>query len=736
MRGSLCCFFYVIFRLRHITSSSALSISILSRRISPRPRLQVQLVIRGICVFQHTSSAMAMPTPTVSPLPTILIKGSTNVEPDREAGTRNAPIPAQCSWLQKFRFCVSLIIAHWGLISYVPLDIYFRGVSFTKTQQKPKEESASTDSTASQNGLKGTIGQLALHPSLPLLAVCISGSRDIIFYHTRTCRKLQNVQIKLPRIVTGNNGSAVRCSITCLKLSTWNKLAIGLSVGTVWVVEQNLLAMLAAEGVNEDKRLRIQEVKLLPYSSSDISFKFLGPITNLVFPSSADVTSGGDSWLAITTENSGVWIWNERTKQSIRVINTVGINQGCLHWINLSVKQSPAVSTLERNRRLNNSTHRKLENIFGSSALSGLDQYYSSSPEKSTLSSLAKSPTLLPKPRANSLRSSSGVVTLQAPVYDEGSLLIFGTKDGKIQVNKIFHSSRMMNFITSVNFYPAAIAQPTAGTFQSISGPASGEITHLVTQSHQITESSITLPIFVASKSDNSSILHQFSIALLRKQVVKSDLSQVRDTTEAALRSLVNIVLGLIKVRYRWLPRSHPTDPSQGGTITNHMKYSIHLPTRSTTTTAPEKVLLMSACTQPGTDLILTTLRLNQLSSKCVIFAHNQLSATLNPTPVNPLFPIATSLSEPLVPSPSLLRGHYLKQLADAGLYAPASASSSSPRRRQQEARVGMTCVHDIACEGITWGKSERGVSMGAFIYTPASNVDNGVAIGMFEVSI
>lgn len=669
-----------------------------------------------------------MSIPTVSPLPTIRIKGPPDVDPDSKAETRNDQIPARRTWLQTFWFCVGLIIAHWDLISYVPLDIYFR-VMFTKFQQKTNEES---DSTASQNDLQGTIGQLALHPILPLLAVCISGSREIIFYNTGTCNKLQKFQIKLPKIID-ENGSAVRCSITCLKLSTWSKLAIGLSDGTVRVVEQNLRAMLAAEDVDQDKRLSLQEVKLLPCSSSNISFKFIGPITNLVFPSSADVTAGGDSWLAITTESSGVWIWNERTRQSIRVINTVGINQGCLHWISLSVKQSPVVSNLEHNRRLNDSTHRKLGNIFGNSDnLSGLDEYYSSSPGNSTLSSLAKSPTPLPRPRSHSLRSSSSALTLQAPVYDAGSLLIFGTKDGNLQVNKIFHSSRMMHFITSVNFYPAAIAQPT-GTFQSISGPATGEITHLVTQSHQITESSITLPIFVASKGDNSSILHQFSVAVLRKQIVKSDLRQARDTTEVALRSLVNLVLGLNKARYRWLPRSRPTDPAQGS-ITNYIKHFIQLPPSSPTTTTPEKAFLISACTQPSTDLIFTTLRLN-LSSQCVIFAHNQLSATLNPTRVSPLFPIPNSLPEPLVPSPSPLRGHYINQLAEAGLYTPASPSSS-PSRRQQEARVGMTCVHDIACEGITWGKSERGGSVGAFIYTPASSVDNGVAIGMFEVHI
>lgn len=672
-----------------------------------------------------------MSIPTVSPLPTILIKGLPDVDLDRKAETTNAQIPARRSWLQNFWFYVSLVIAHWDLISYMPLDMYFR-VLFTKTQQKPKAESASTDSSASQNSPRVTIGQLTLHPTLPLLAVCISGSREIIFYNTGTCEKLQKFQIKLPKLI-GDNGSAVRCSITCLKLSTWSKLAIGLSDGTVRVVEQNLRAMLAAEDVDDDKRLSLQEVKLLPCSSSDVSFKFIGPITNLVFPSTADVTAGGDSWLAITTENSGVWIWNEKTRQSIRVINTVGINQGCLHWISLSVKQSQVISALERNRRLNDSTHRKLGNIFGTSDnLSGLDEYYSSSPENSTLSNLDKSPTLLPRPRVDSLPSRSGVVALQTPVYDAGSLLIFGTKDGNVQVNKMFHSHRMMHFITSVNFYPAAIAQ-TISTFQSISGPASGEITHLVTQSHQITESSITLPIFVASKGDNSSTLNHFSVTILRKQIVKSDLRQARDITEATLHSLVNLVLGLNKACYRWLPRSRPTDPIQGS-VTNHIEHFIQPPPSSVTKTAPEKAFLISACTQPGTDLILTTLHIND-SSQCVIFTHNHSSAKLYPTRVNPLFPIPTSLSEPLDPFPSSLKGHYIKQLANIGLYTPASPSSVS-NLKQQEARVGMTCVHDITCDGISWGKSERGGSLGAFIYTPASSVDNGVAIGMFEVYI
>lgn len=669
-----------------------------------------------------------MSIPTVSPLPTILIKGPPDVDLDRKVESRNSRILAQRSWLQKFWFYVGLIIAHWDLISYVPLDLYFR-VLFTKTQQKPE---ARTDSTASQNSLQGTIGYLTLHPNLPLLAVCISGSSQIIFYNSGTCKKLQKFQIKLPEII-GDNGSAMTCSITCLKLSTWSKLAIGLSDGTVRVVEQNLRSMLVAEDIDWDKRLHLQEVKLLPCSNSDVNFKFIGPITNLVFPSTADVSAGGDSWLAITTENSGVWIWNEKTRQSIRVINTVGINQGCLHWISLSVKQTPVISALERNRRLNDSTHRKLGTIFGSGDnLSGLDEYYSNSPGDSTLSNLARSPTPLPKAHVDGLRSSSGVVTSEAPVYDAGSIFVFGTKDGNVQVNKMFHSCRMMHFITSVNFYPAAIAQ-TISTFQSISGPASGEITHLVTQSHQITESSITLPIFVASKGDNSSTLNQFSVTLPRKKIVKSDLGQARDITKATLHNFVNLVLSLNNACYRWLPRSRPTDPAQVS-ITNHIEHFIQPTPSSATETAPEKVRLISACSQPGTDLILTTLHINH-SSQCVIFAHNHSSATLRPTRVNPLFPIPTSLSEPLVPSSFPLKGHYIKQLANAGFYTPVSLSSSlSPT--QQEARVGMTCVHDIACEGISWGKGERGNSIGAFIYTPASSVDKGIAIGIFEVYI
>ncbi|MCJ1346067.1 hypothetical protein MMC31_004278 [Peltigera leucophlebia] len=672
-----------------------------------------------------------MSYPIVSPMPTILIKKSPDIDQDGKAETRDTQLPDQHSWLQGFWFFIDLIIAHWNFISYVPIDIYFR-VLFSKPQQNSKANSVSTDSDASQNKLQDIIGQLALHPSLPLLVVCLSESREIIFYNTKTCNQLQKFQIRLPK-VTGKNGSMTRCSITCLKLSSWRKLAIGLSDGTVRVVEQNLRTMLATEEVGEEKKLSLQEVRLLPCSGSDISSKFIGPITNLVFPSNPDVIAGGDSWLAITTEHSGVWIWNEKTRQSVRVINTVGINQGCLHWISLSMKQSQAVSTLERNRRLNDSTHRKLGNIFGSNDnLSGLDEYYSTSLGNSTSSNLAKSPTPLLKHRTNSSLYGSGVVTPQEPVHDPGSLLIFGTKDGNLQVNKIFHSSRMMQSITSVSFYPAAIAQPT-GTFQSTSGLASGEITHLVAQSHQISESSVTLPILVASKGDNSSILHQFTVSVLRKRTVKSNLRHARDNTKAALRSLFNLALGLSKAHYRWLPRSLPTDPTQGS-ITNHIPHFIQLHPISATATKPEKAFLISACTQPGTDLILTTLRLN-LSSQCVIFAQNHLFGTLDPTRVNPLFPMPTRLAEPLVPSPSLLRGHYIKQLADAGLYTPPSTSSSSiSSRRQLEARVGMTCVHDFACDGITWGKTAGGISMGAFIYTPASSVDNGVGIGMFEV--
>lgn len=388
------------------------------------------------------------------------------------------------------------------------------------------------------------------------------------------------------------------------------------------------------------------------------------------------------------------------------------------------MKQSQIGKTIERNRPLNDFTHRKLGSIFGSSDnLAGLDEYYSSPPGNSTSSSLAKSPTPLPKPRTSSFSSTSETETLQELLYDAGSLLIFGSKDGNLQVNKIFHSSRVLQFITSVNVCPAAIAEPT-GTFQSMSGLASGEITHLVMQSHHITEHSITLPIFAAFKGDNSSILHQFSVAVLRKKAVKSNLWKARNITEASLRSFVNLALSLRKAHYRWLPSTDSTE----GSITNHTQHMAKLPPSLASPAVSGKAFLISACAQPGTDLIFTTLHLN-LSSQCVIL---QPSATLNPTRVNPLFPVPTNLAEPLIPSPSGLRGHDADNPADAGLFTPASPSS--PNRRLHEARVGMTCVHDFPCGGIAWGRSVRGGSMGAFLYTPASSVDNGVGVGMFEV--
>ena len=148
--------------------------------------------------------------------------------------------------------------------------------------------------------------------------------------------------------------------MTCLKFAKGNRLAAGLSNGVVHYIEQSLSTMMKTVPRPEDLSVTplTHSIKLLPVQDPGLYIKCIGCTTNLAFsPNLKDQEEG--VWLAIATERSGIWIWNQRSRQALRAVRTGGMSEGCLHWISLegiaTTRPNPAETRIYQDRYLGQS---------------------------------------------------------------------------------------------------------------------------------------------------------------------------------------------------------------------------------------------------------------------------------------------------------------------------------------------------------------------------------------------
>lgn len=686
-----------------------------------------------------------MAIPKISYLPTIVAENPTHVDTDtRSHGvTEESGLPPP-NWLQRLWSILSLIYTHWNQISSIPLDLYL-GALFTRTP--PDCQESTKVSQVVDHGDKSTIGQLALHPILSLLAVCALDSSEVLFYHTETAQFLWKSPVKLPK-TTSNDDATVPSTVACLRFSTANKLAVGLNNGIVCVLEQDLSTrvQLYSHPQKEETTTSYQVINLLPLSSSSINAKYLGRVTNLAFSPTGDIMPNKENCLAIATQKSGVWIWNQNTKQAIRVINTAGVNDDCMHWISLSEGpkelQKPKTPIVEE-KQLGASAIQKFASIFGGAdSLTKLDEYFA--PSTATVSSAVQpSPQALHRATGISSAVSPATGMLRGPSWVEStkshhgeSLLIFGTKTGNIRVQKLWHSRSMMRLETFTEFSPTAFAQPQ-GRLQSISGPASGEITHLAILPHALTSSEVTIPILSTFSSDKSTTTHRFSVSVLLEELPSRGWqTETREIGTTILISLVNLLL--LGTRYRWLNAFNSTF-SNPSLITHHTAHAI-LPFTPPSapkifTTSPPKASQTSISALHLSNIILATLdsktphRPNL--SQCIILAP---SIHDHSSPLTPLAAITPPLPVPrhLTQKPPPPQGYYTQQLARAGITTPPSRITED-RRRTKWSAVEF-CEHKFTCGQVAWAKGTRGSSVGAFLYQPASTTEMGLGVCLFEV--
>lgn len=637
-----------------------------------------------------------------------------------------------------FRRCwvqLCAVYKYWQLFTEVPFDL-FSG-ALLKTSRSDFQARTSINSMQSQpwnlQSPPPILGQLALHPRLPLLAVSSSIYPEIQFYSTETSLYLWKFQIKLPK---GTEDDPIKKpGITCLCFSNGKHLAVGLRDGTVRVVQQDLRSMMkSSSNPQANRELKIYVIKLLPSCSSKDNAMFLGAVTNLAFSPYLSAEEASSIWLAITTHQSGVWIWNRKTEEVVRTMSTKGVNQGCFQWIRLSPEASepyqPDISSSEE-KQLSKSTVQKWTGVYGDvDDIFKLDEYFSS-PEgsftSSNLSSVSKSTSLssyttLSDSNVSKMSSKSSNVNTR----NGQSLMVIGTKNGILRAQKLWHSPASMQMETFAEFLPFSFIQPQ-GEFPFKPPSMAEAITHLAIRPHKIRADIVNLPVLIALRHDNSSNLHEFHISIPSLQPQTPLPEQLRQLATTCVRSLVNLSFILTQTPHRWLTLPPPRNPTSALSITHHITRPVHETPRG----KPLKSTLTSISNpQFPIDLFLATLRPDPSqsfgrpkTSLCMLFSAPSIQFTnLTPTTPFPNFPTSKITTT--------LHGYYTRMLAKAESYDDKARRGSSGRARAQT-----FCNHDFASGQVAWGVGGKGRVVGAYLYQPASLLDAGLGVGMFEIA-
>ncbi|MCJ1464246.1 hypothetical protein MMC07_002859 [Pseudocyphellaria aurata] len=659
---------------------------------------------------------------TLSRLPSVVIE---SLNEDGPALPANEP---KRHWGRRlwrgFWKLISNVCLYWSLLSHIPLDIYVSAVLTNGAGPKESEDDL-----------------LDLHSTLPLLIVSTKSSSAVRFYNIETGELIWTFRIIMPKDIR-NGRAIVKSSITCLKFSKGNHLAVGLSDGTVRFIEYNFVAMVESPPTPETaEQPKSERIKLLPLGGSRVNADFLGGVTNLVFSPNMGGMPGDDIWLAITTERAGIWIWSQRTQEAIRSANTAGINEGCLHWISVMEGQKPM--SVRRKRRPISKWRRWSSFFDGVDDTSEMDRYFAPSPGQAHFPIDIKLSGPTNAYDAQPINTSIGVFGgLSTQPADENthlgrSFLVFGTKNGTLQIQRLWHSSSMMVRETSIELSLTAIAQPHRRLTHRF-GPAGGEITYLVMQFPDITTSEAKLTMFLTSEKDAESSIpvHQFSVSLPFKEPLETWRDWAPALAVGILRPLVNNFLAVTD--YRWLSRR--TWPAEGKHLLVHNDEPV--PSNPPNSAWQERTLA-SASTLPTTPLLLTTTQVerprhfnSKIQDECILRSHDPfIPSFTEKIIIKPLLPLPDDFpSRPRTSTPpqAPTQGHnyFAAKMVEAGITGPTELTSE-PRGPRLH---GGYATHPYDCGPVAWGQQKRGEAVGGFLYRPASLRNASLAVGLFKV--
>ena len=678
-------------------------------------------------------------------LPTILVEPrSTSSFTEIDSKIEEVPLPkprsrlsavARFLWRFLWRF-LCVCYAYLTFLGDIPLEVLLLNVltapgSATKDMcLTVEEERESNDKPVHR------MGQLALHPNLPLLAVSTRSSTEICLYNTVNSQQICRFEVMTSKRDPQDEKSEGTL-ITCLQFSPGDVLAVGLRDGTARIIQQNLRALVKSWPGSSGSchQPEIQEVNFLPGHSSGISARFLGPVTNLVFSPASRNDLGISAWLAVTTEHSGLWLWNSRTKRTYGSLCPGGVNHGNLHWVCLSreidTKSQPSTHRATtpapaEKIALGQSTIQRFENVLGNAQdMLTLNECFAPASMKRAL------------PQETSSSSSDPRRPPLADVANTGDLdgqtvLVMAMKSGQIRVQKLWHSSMMIEMDTFVDFPLRHLAnsQPRPLRYHT----AGVEISHCAVRPISLARNTAIVPILVAFTRETSSKLHEVVVHLPLKQHVPWS-HQACDEAKAILRQVVNLTLRCMCINYEWLPDIFGPPIDDSVLAVNYLgARSVHPSPSSSSSRASLVSLSMIPHQYPATGALLATLRPalseptgNSQLNSCVLLSPG--NPEISPSALDQLARIIPQIPNPFLPTPKPLPlGYYSRMWA--------GIDQSEDRHQIPYARTESLVEHDYTCGQARWGMSRNGRILGAFLYQPASLLDPGVGVALFEVKL
>ena len=670
-----------------------------------------------------------------------LKEGTSTIYTGQDSKSTNLEPPNR-SWARYIWDVVCEFYVHWKLLSYVPFDLLYGSFDVSPTS------TPGDNLKSAANRVEGpsSIGQIALHPNLPLLAVASTRSAKILFYSTETSQNLgehklaYNGAFEQPQRSENSEliSSASHPYVTCLQFSKGAHVAAGLSNGTVQLLERNFSRMVKSDPNLGKSHITPDacSIRLLPLADWSLYIKIVGRITNLAFPPNPEEDEEG-VWLAISTERSGIWMWNEISRKVLRIVTTTGLSEGCLHWIGNEETPvpKPTFSGLETHEEkyLRRPEMNKWSDVFGTVE------------EMRTLDSSFSSPFWNPStdhgPVPRLRVTSSGSVScmpdhrqnLGPPQSRKGqSLLICGSRDGSIRVDQLWHSTMMMHIQNSTDL-PLWNVTTSGDNSDSASGSGPKAISQVLVRPLGYNLDEVQVPLLLAFEDQGFSLLQAFTMSLpLPINATVGVAVSMANSTDAARGCLQGVVnqLSPFRVQRRW-PFFSPVFPKSTE------------PAWLITGTSMDKASLISASYLRTANLILTTLCSsrgdfgNSKSSQCTLFSQDPFSESaslqhmVQIRPAVPKFPEPAQHEEDLTPR-SREKRYYADMLLRAGVRSPASKIPLLEDGKLYE--PAQMSDHVINCGQVTWGKGRYGRDLGAFLYQPCSLLDEGLAVAIFEL--
>ncbi|KAI9704983.1 MAG: hypothetical protein M1836_006763 [Candelina mexicana] len=683
--------------------------------------------------------------------------------------------PLWLSWLSDVLITYSI---YWTLLATVPLDLLVKLIKRRGFGEDLGPEGDLGANSRSTTHVDRKV-HFALHPRLPLLAVSSTMDGSIEFFDVESSNRLWTTSGEDELLPIGQ-ATAVRIP-SCMRFSDGDHLAIGHTDGTILLLKCRFRKLVASvQGLSSTNTHTTQRstITLLPVTRRNIYRRLVGTVTNLCFSPKVIGVDDSSGWLAISTDHAGIWLWSLRTSQATRIVSGGGINPGCFSWISpwasaagdalASSRSSFQDSTLlslsgsyldspmsPLKHTLSQPTVQRLDNAFGTADdLASLNDYYvqPASPMLRHSSQLETS----------ALRRSSGSLAFpntgpNATGMEGRTLLTAGTKEGKITLLRIFHCSSMLRVEATYAYSAADIARQAEYT-----SAAAGSITNLAVIPLSLaigTYSSSSLTVLATASADQSSRLHIFDITIPARDrgytALLGDTTQIFSKASLAISYFAKS-LGHSILPY-WYPR--PIDSGYGTGLwastslssvrTDYLgAHQMYFNSEDNHSQEPSAKVLSLAANPTGSRLLVTIAHSDvPRIGKCLLF---NTDAFITPRekriPARPCEVLPMQLSTlPQHSSPQTINnGSYMAMLSPSEL-----ARLRREQRREPPSRVtktnggalikGFEAKEENLAGGlerrygrVAFGTDGHGDVIGAYVYEPASFLQDGPAVGLF----